>query len=119
MHRAARVDQPLSVTMLDLDHFKNFNDSFGHSAGDAVLHEIGAFLLRNTRADDIACRYGGEEFVLIMPNADAEATQVRMKQMRLDAKQLRIMHAGKPLGPITLSAGIAGIPNHGSCQSRL
>jgi PleD family two-component response regulator len=60
VHRTARVSQALSVTMLDVDHFKSFNDTFGHAAGDTVLHEIGVFLLRNTRADDIACRYGGE-----------------------------------------------------------
>ena len=119
VHRTARASQPLSVTMLDLDHFKSFNDSFGHAAGDAVLHEIGLFFLRNTRADDIACRYGGEEFVLILPNADAEATRTRMEQMRSDAKKLRILHGGKPLGLITISAGIAAFPDQGSSPKQL
>jgi diguanylate cyclase (GGDEF)-like protein len=119
IHRTARASQALSVTMLDVDHFKNFNDTFGHAAGDAVLHEIGVFLLRNTRADDIACRYGGEEFALIMPNADAEATRIRIEQMRLGATELRIMYADKPLGPITISAGIAAFPTHGSSPKQI
>lgn len=59
VHRAARTQQPLGVVMLDLDHFKTFNDTFGHDAGDAVLHDVGVFFLRHTRADDIACRFGG------------------------------------------------------------
>jgi len=119
VHRIARAGQALSVTMLDVDHFKSFNDTFGHAAGDAVLHEIGVFLLRNTRADDIACRYGGEEFVLIMPNADAEATRIRIEQMRLDAKELRITYGDKPLGPITISAGIAAFSAHGSSPKQI
>lgn len=85
----------LSPRISNFPHFKSFNDSFGHVAGDAVLHEIGVFLLRNTRADVIACRYGGEEFVLIMPNADAEGTRIRIEQIRLGVKELRIMHGDK------------------------
>jgi diguanylate cyclase (GGDEF)-like protein/PAS domain S-box-containing protein len=119
IYRTVRANQALSVTMLDVDHFKSFNDTFGHAAGDAVLHEIGVFLLRNTRADDIACRYGGEEFVLIMPNADAEATRLRIEQIRLGAKELRIAYGGKALGPITISAGIAAIPAHGSSPKQI
>jgi diguanylate cyclase (GGDEF)-like protein/PAS domain S-box-containing protein len=119
VHRTARASQALSVTMLDVDHFKSFNDTFGHAAGDTVLHEIGVFLLRNTRADDIACRYGGEEFVLIMPNADAEATRIRIEQMRLGVKELRIVYGDKPLGPITISAGIAAFPAHGSSPKQI
>jgi diguanylate cyclase (GGDEF)-like protein/PAS domain S-box-containing protein len=119
VHRTARASQALTVTMLDVDHFKSFNDTFGHAAGDAVLHEIGVFLLRNTRVDDIACRYGGEEFVLIMPNADAEATRIRIEQMRLGVKELRIMYGDKPLGPITISAGIAAFPAHGSSPKQI
>jgi diguanylate cyclase (GGDEF)-like protein/PAS domain S-box-containing protein len=119
VHRTARANQALSVTMMDVDHFKSFNDTFGHAAGDAVLHEIGVFLHRNTRADDIACRYGGEEFVLIMPNADAEATRIRIEQIRLGVKELRIMYGNKPLGPITVSAGIATFPAHGSSSQQI
>ena len=118
VQRTARSNQPLSVIMLDLDHFKSFNDTFGHAAGDLVLHEMGAFFLKNTRADDIACRYGGEEFVLILPDSDLEATQARAEQMRLDVKELDLNHGGKPLGLVTLSLGIAVFPAHG-ISSRL
>jgi GAF domain-containing protein len=69
LHSARRKQRPLAVLMLDLDHFKRFNDTFGHSAGDVALAAVGSALLRCVRADDIACRYGGEEFALILPNA--------------------------------------------------
>jgi diguanylate cyclase (GGDEF)-like protein len=105
--------------MFDLDHFKRFNDTFGHAAGDTVLHEMGIFLGRNTRADDIACRYGGEEFVLILPNADLEATRIRAEQMRKEVKELHIMYGGKPLGLITVSSGVAAFPAHGSSPRQL
>jgi diguanylate cyclase (GGDEF)-like protein/PAS domain S-box-containing protein len=111
VYRTARASQALSVTMLDVDHFKSFNDTFGHAAGDAVLHEIGVFLQRNIRADDIACRYGGEEFVLIMPNADAKGTRIRIEQMRLGVKELRTMYGDKPLGPITNFGGDSSLPS--------
>jgi diguanylate cyclase (GGDEF)-like protein/PAS domain S-box-containing protein len=119
VHRAARTQQPLGVIMVDLDHFKRFNDDFGHDAGDVVLHEIGKFFSRHTRADDIACRYGGEELVLILPNADAQATKMRAEQLRLDAKELPIIQHGKPLGVVTLSAGVAAFPLHGSSPRQL
>jgi diguanylate cyclase (GGDEF)-like protein/PAS domain S-box-containing protein len=119
VHRAARTKQSLGVIMIDLDHFKRFNDNFGHDAGDMVLHEIGKFLARHTRADDIACRYGGEELVLILPNAGAEATRMRAEQLRLEAKDLQISQRGKPLGVVTLSAGVAAFPEHGASPRQL
>jgi diguanylate cyclase (GGDEF)-like protein len=105
--------------MFDLDHFKRFNDTFGHDAGDTVLHEIGAFLFRNTRTDDIACRYGGEEFVLIFPNSSADAAEKRVEQLRSSIKNLNIVHRGQPLGPVTISVGIAAYPVNGSSPSQL
>ena len=119
VHRAARSNQPLGVIMVDLDHFKRFNDDFGHDAGDVVLHEIGKFLSRHTRADDIACRYGGEELVLILPNADVESTKIRAEQLRVDATDLQLTQHGKPLGRVTLSAGVAAFPTHGSSPRQL
>jgi diguanylate cyclase (GGDEF)-like protein/PAS domain S-box-containing protein len=118
-HRAVRMGQSLGVIMLDLDHFKTFNDTFGHDAGDAVLQSIGIFLARNTRADDIACRYGGEEFVLILPNANLQDTELRAEQLRKAVKELNIMHLGKPLGAITISAGVASFPQNASFPSQL
>jgi diguanylate cyclase (GGDEF)-like protein/PAS domain S-box-containing protein len=119
VHRAARAKQPLGMVMLDLDHFKRFNDTFGHDAGDAVLREVGLFFARHTRADDIACRYGGEELVLILPNADVEATRLRADQLRIEAKELQISQRGKSLGMVTLSAGVAAFPVHGSSPRQL
>lgn len=119
LHRAVRAKQSLSIVMFDLDHFKRFNDTFGHDAGDTVLHEIGAFLFRNTRTDDIACRYGGEEFVLIFPNSSADAAEKRVEQLRSSIKNLNIVHRGQPLGPVTISVGIAAYPVNGSSPSQL
>jgi diguanylate cyclase (GGDEF)-like protein/PAS domain S-box-containing protein len=119
VHRAARTKQSLGVIMVDLDHFKRFNDDFGHDAGDVVLHEMGKFFARHTRADDIACRYGGEELVLILPNADVESTRMRAEQLRVDAKDLAITQRGKPLGVVTLSSGVAAFPEHGSSPRQL
>jgi diguanylate cyclase (GGDEF)-like protein len=113
VHRAARSAQGLGIIMLDLDHFKRFNDTFGHDAGDLVLKNVGTFLSKNTRADDIACRYGGEEFVLVLPNASLEATEMRAQKMREDAKQLSIVHLGKSLGNVSISIGVAAFPAHG------
>jgi diguanylate cyclase (GGDEF)-like protein/PAS domain S-box-containing protein len=119
VHRAARNGQSLGIIMLDLDHFKRFNDTFGHDAGDVVLHSVGVFLTKNTRADDIACRYGGEEFVLILPNADLASTESRAQKIREAAKRLDISHLNKPLGAITISVGVAAFPQHGSSPSQL
>src|SRR2546428_456512 len=69
LHRAHRRNSPLGVAMLDLDHFKRFNDTFGHNAGDSLLHELGRLLREKVRQSDISCRYGGEEFVLILPDS--------------------------------------------------
>jgi diguanylate cyclase (GGDEF)-like protein/PAS domain S-box-containing protein len=119
VHRCIRTGQSLGVIMLDLDHFKSFNDTFGHDAGDVVLHNVGVFLSKNTRADDIACRYGGEEFVLILPNANLQATESRAEQLREAAKQLNIAYLGKPLGAVTISVGVATFPQHGSSSAQL
>jgi diguanylate cyclase (GGDEF)-like protein/PAS domain S-box-containing protein len=119
MHRVKPSRQPLGVLIIDLDHFKRFNDTFGHDAGDVVLQEAGTFFGKKVRADDIACRYGGEEFVLILPNADLEMTRTRGEELCAEAKKLQVVHNGKPLGAITISVGVAGFPSHGSSQREL
>jgi len=113
IRRAARGDQPVGVVMFDLDHFKNFNDTFGHEAGDSVLREVGAFLSRNTRAEDIACRFGGEEFILILPGADLTGAHSRAERLRSGLRELTVLHQGKSLGMITISVGVAAFPTHG------
>lgn len=119
IHRAVRNGQSLGVIIFDLDHFKRFNDTFGHDAGDAVLQSFGGFLAKHSRADDIACRYGGEEFVLILPNANLKDTTARAERLRESLKEVSITHLGKPLGTVTVSAGVAALPQHGSAPAQL
>jgi diguanylate cyclase (GGDEF)-like protein/PAS domain S-box-containing protein len=113
LRRASRSERPLGVLMLDLDHFKRFNDSFGHDAGDAMLREFSNMLRSNVRGGDIACRYGGEEFALILPEASLEITRQRADLLREKAKHLDVQHRGLSLGGITISVGVAGFPGNG------
>ena len=114
MGRAARGNEPVALVMLDIDHFKRFNDTFGHQAGDTLLRALGDFLKQRTRGQDVACRYGGEEFVFILAGASIDATLKRAEILREELKQLQVQHAGQVLGSITLSIGIAAFPTHGS-----
>jgi diguanylate cyclase (GGDEF)-like protein/PAS domain S-box-containing protein len=114
VRRATRSGAPLGVIMLDIDHFKRFNDTFGHEAGDLLLGALGNFLRGHIRAEDIACRYGGEEFTLILPEASLDATRERAEQLREGVKKLHVLHRGESLGPVTLSLGVATFPDHGS-----
>ncbi|HKQ62751.1 MAG TPA: diguanylate cyclase [Candidatus Polarisedimenticolaceae bacterium] len=117
--RAQRKGRPVGVLMLDLDHFKNFNDQHGHDAGDFVLRAVADFLRRRVRADDIVCRFGGEEFVLIMPESGADDTARRAEQLREELKGLRLDHQGKQLGPLSTSVGVAVHPDHGPTMEQL
>jgi len=105
--------------MLDLDHFKNFNDTYGHDAGDTVLRETAAFLLKNVRAEDFVCRFGGEEFVVILPTADQEGARGRGERFRTKMRDMTLMHQGKSLGMITFSIGVAAFPQHGTSPKGL
>jgi diguanylate cyclase (GGDEF)-like protein len=98
--------------MLDVDQFKPFNDRFGHEAGDRLLRTLGEFLRTRTRGQDIACRYGGDEFTLILPGASLDVTRRRAEELRREFKRLRILEP--TLEPVTLSMGIATFPGHGS-----
>lgn len=117
--RAERSQHPLGVVLLDLDHFKRFNDSFGHDAGDLVLRQLGALLRMQVRAGDMACRYGGEEFVLILPETPLDIILQRAEALRLGIKQLDVRQGDRPLGIITGSAGIAMFPEHGATGEAL
>ena len=112
--RAIRKGQPLGIIMFDIDHFKEFNDTLGHCAGDAVLQELGVFLLEHFRGEDIACRFGGEEFVLILPDSSLDGTSKRAEGLCEAAKQLNIQLGGKLLNKFTLSLGVAAFPDHGN-----
>lgn len=113
IQRAERHQQSLGMIMLDVDHFKKFNDSFGHDAGDIVLRELGKFLKSVIRGSDIACRYGGEEFLLLLPETSLEMTQRRAEEICKGTKELVIEHRNQALGMITVSLGVASFPRNG------
>jgi diguanylate cyclase (GGDEF)-like protein len=116
---AARKRQSIAVLFLDLDHFKRFNDTFGHDAGDMVLQSL-ADLLRNFfRATDICCRYGGEEFAIILTESTPREAAIRADALRSEVKGLRLQYKKQPLGPLTLSIGVAAFPEHGSTSEDL
>ena len=111
--RARRRDRPLGMMMIDIDHFKRCNDQFGHAAGDAVLRAVAQFMLSLARGEDILCRYGGEEFVLVMANTLAETVRERAEKIRLGVHALEIERDGRTIGPVTVSIGVAMFPEHG------
>jgi len=119
VRRAARAAQSLGFLMIDLDHFKNFNDTYGHDAGDAVLRETALFLAKGIRAEDFVCRFGGEEFVVILPTADLESSRARGERLRSKMRELTIMYQGKSLGMVTISVGVAAFPEHGRSPKEL
>jgi diguanylate cyclase (GGDEF)-like protein/PAS domain S-box-containing protein len=119
VRRAARAGQSLGVLMIDLDHFKSFNDTYGHDAGDVVLRETGASLTKSIRAEDFVCRFGGEEFVVILPTADLAASSMRAERLRMQMKELTVLHQGRSMGMLTISVGVAVFPEHGSSPKEL
>lgn len=114
LRRAERRQAPVGIVMFDIDYFKRFNDTNGHLAGDAMLRALGEFLQANFRGEDIVCRYGGEEFVLILPEAPIEAIAKRAEALRERVKVLHVPYRGALLGGVSLSLGIAEFPRHGS-----
>ena len=117
--RATRKNRPLSVIMLDIDHFKRFNDTFGHDAGDAILRRMGLLLQGHVRGSDIACRIGGEEFALLLPEAPLPIAFQRAENILDTVRRLQIKHRGQVLGAITVSLGVAAFPKHGETPEAL
>jgi diguanylate cyclase (GGDEF)-like protein/PAS domain S-box-containing protein len=113
LSRVTRHLHPLGIMMIDIDYFKSFNDVHGHAAGDGILRELGKFLQSHVRGEDTACRYGGEEFILIMPDVFMEAAKNRAEQLRREARGLHVEDGGQSYAGITLSIGIALYPLHG------
>jgi len=107
LHRCQRNGQPLALAMLDLDHFKRFNDAHGHRAGDNVLRAVGELLNRSLRGGDIACRYGGEELTVVMPGSSLTTAGVRLEKLRQAVMALRIPCEEGELPAITVSIGVA------------
>ena len=111
--RAEREKTVMALVLIDIDYFKRFNDIYGHLAGDAMLRAVGKLLEKNTRQGDIACRFGGEEFLLVMPGASLEGAFGRAEQIRLALEAMQVKY-GETLLKATFSAGVAGYPIHGS-----
>jgi diguanylate cyclase (GGDEF)-like protein/PAS domain S-box-containing protein len=119
LYVAQRRNTPLCVVMLDIDHFKQINDAFGHAAGDAQLREMGRILHEHLRMSDIACRYGGDEFVLILPDSPLGDTRQRVQQILELVKEARIWHADQLLESLTVSAGVADAEEHNFIGSEI
>jgi len=111
--RAARKQTKIGIVMADIDHFKQINDTYGHEAGDEFLMKLADFFKTKTRGSDIACRYGGEEFILILPESSVEDTYKRADYLREEIKKVKVYFRGQLLPSITLSFGIATYPDHG------
>jgi diguanylate cyclase (GGDEF)-like protein/PAS domain S-box-containing protein len=117
--RASRNKLSLGIIMLDVDGFKGFNDTCGHAAGDAILRELGNLLLENIRGEDVACRYGGDEFIVVLPGASKEMTLERAERLSDHARNLNIEFNSQSLGAILFSFGVAVFPDDGSTGDAL
>jgi diguanylate cyclase (GGDEF)-like protein/PAS domain S-box-containing protein len=114
LRRASRKSFSLGIIMLDIDDFKRFNDTYGHAAGDAILRELGALLLGHIRREDITARYGGDEFIIIMPDASREVTVERAERLCEHFRRANLQYEGQTLEVVSLSLGVSIFPEHGS-----
>ncbi len=108
---ASRYDQPLSILMLDLDHFKRINDTYGHAAGDYVLKTVAKTLRAASRGVDMTFRYGGEEFVVLLNKTDQTGANITAERLRSTIAGLSIIHDGKEI-PVTISVGVSSLHKH-------
>jgi diguanylate cyclase (GGDEF)-like protein len=117
--RCARRGLPLAVLAFDLDHFKAFNDNYGHAAGDAILRGFARVVQSLSRNEDIACRQGGEEFLLILPEMDRLVALRRAAEVMRQLALMEVQHEGRTLPKLTTSIGLAVFPEHGDKPSQL
>lgn len=111
---ALRRNAPLAVALVDFDHFKRINDHHGHPAGDLVLHDIGCLLATALRPADVVCRYGGEEFCVVLPDTDLSGARIALASLAARLRELTVECDGETLTGFTFSAGVAALPQHGS-----
>jgi len=119
LRRAVRKETPLSVMMVDIDHFKKFNDAYGHEAGDWLLQELARIFRTQLRAEDIACRYGGEEFTLILPELAQDVAAERAEDLLRAVRASEVQYRGKALPPFSISIGVSTCPRNGVARETL
>lgn len=119
LHRATRRADSIGIILLDVDDFKQYNDERGHAAGDAILRELGSLLLANFRGEDIPCRYGGDEFTIVMPDATRDVARQRAEQVGRQISEFNVPFEGGILESVTLSIGVAAFPENGSDRMAL
>jgi diguanylate cyclase (GGDEF)-like protein/PAS domain S-box-containing protein len=119
LHRATRKKLSLGIIMLDVDGLKRTNDTYGHAGGDALLRALGSLLHEHIREEDVACRYGGDEFIVVLPDASQEVTRERANLICEYAKKIKLPFEGKILKVISLSIGVAVFPGDGSTSEAI
>lgn len=118
IHNHQRFKRPFSIVMMDIDDFKDVNDTYGHQTGDKVLRHVARAIKNNTRAVDVAARYGGEEFVLILPETDLDNARVAAEKIRGFVEQMEVAHGLETIR-VTISLGIATFPRHAEDKQSL
>jgi diguanylate cyclase (GGDEF)-like protein len=118
MHRSRRCEEPFSLLMLDIDHFKEYNDEHGHVAGDAAIVTVASTMITTLRPSDMAARYGGEEFLVLLPNCNLDAATRVAERLRQGIEQavVQFAHGGADLPPVTVSIGAHQMPEEGSLE---
>jgi len=119
IYRAARDKKPIGIILLDIDHFKSINDNFGHHAGDHALTTMADLLKLKVRKGDICCRYGGEEFLVILPGSYYSDTSAFAEKLRKQVKEMTIVYGGKKVDSFTISLGVAAYPDQATTFEEL